>query len=79
MSRNYRQGAFVQSDLPIGSGLPFSSLTFPWGVGSGWPSAALLPTPEPTGQAGGAGLAEELWHLAQCCSVIWGEVPYPLR
>lgn len=65
MSRNYRQDAFVQSDLPVGSGLLFSSLTFLRGVGSGWPSAALLPTPEPTGQAGRAGFAEELWHLAQ--------------
>ena len=59
MSRNYRQDAFVQS------GLLFSSLTFLRGVGSGWPSAALLPTPEPTGQAGRAGFAEELWRLAQ--------------
>ena len=59
MSRSYRQDAFVQS------GLLFSSLTFLRGVGSGWPSAALLPTPEPTGQAGRAGFAEELWRLAQ--------------
>ena len=65
MSRSYRQDAFVQSDLPIGSGLLFSSLNFLRGVGSGWPSAALLPTPEPTGQAGRAGFAEELWRLAQ--------------